>query len=388
MEVTFTNYAFISYSHQDRRYARWLQQKLEDYDVPSNIWQSVRKERKPLDSKHIRPIFRDSTDLNGGILADTLRENLQASKYLIVLCSPQSATSEWVSREVEEFVSWGRLDHIIPFIIEGTPYVDAQIAAGKNPQGQECMPKYLVELRQKHPELELLGIDVHDGGMEKGLVRLVSWLLGVGFDSLWQRYYRTKYSKRFGGTAGILAVFALLWCFFYPIQPYYTLIDQTAGFGLPLPDDAMVTIEGTSYNLSNRLDTTITLKARAGTYRGRSLPVIFTSTYFDTIRTEFKFGYGFETQGKLLLYRDDSFAIFGGHVIDPDGNPIANANVKIRQRTLRTDSLGAFHLILPIEEQATEQAVIIECEGYEDIFRPDECSSEELTYIMYPKAKD
>lgn len=79
------NFAFISYNHKDVKHAKWLQNKLESYKLPTEIHNEFD------DSRFIRPVFRDQTDLNTGVLSNVLRDQLEASRYLIVICSPNSA---------------------------------------------------------------------------------------------------------------------------------------------------------------------------------------------------------------------------------------------------------------------------------------------------------
>ena len=50
------------------------------------------------------------------------RDNLDKSKYLILICSPNSAKSEYVNDEAEYFIKNGRTDHIIPLIVDGVPH--------------------------------------------------------------------------------------------------------------------------------------------------------------------------------------------------------------------------------------------------------------------------
>lgn len=384
MKAVLNNYAFISYSHQDSKIAKWLQHKLEQYYIPTKIYEKVRPENLPKNGSHyLRPIFLDKTDLNGGILADTLKQNLESSRYLIVICSPNSAKSEWVSKEVQSFIESGRLDYIIPFVIKGTPFLDSQIAAGKNPEGEECMPKYLVDFTKRHPDKELLGIDLNENGLEGSALRIISLMLGISFDDLWNRQARRNRARISAFFAAIAIIFAVASFFFLPVQLTYTItnLDQVAG--LPLPDDATLTIEGTTYNLGSQLDTTIVLKSRPGYYRGTSLPVEFYATYFDTIRTEIEVGYGFSKSETLYISRNNMFAVFAGRVIDQDGEPLSGAKVSVRQISSTTNSEGVFKIVLPQSEQAEEQAILIEKFGYHDVYRPDEIASEDLTYIMH-----
>lgn len=95
--IEFDYYAFISYNHKDAKWARQLQQQLEHYRLPSALC----KEQPEL-PKRITPVFLDSSDLVArSSLLESLRAKLDASNYLIVLCSPNSAAmcgkSLWAS---------------------------------------------------------------------------------------------------------------------------------------------------------------------------------------------------------------------------------------------------------------------------------------------------
>ena len=96
-------YAFISYSHADKKEARDLQRWLEYYKLPTNL----RKENPEL-PKYVRPVFRDTTDLEIGKLSPQIRNALDQSNYLIAVCSPNAAKSQWVNDEIEYFRSIGR----------------------------------------------------------------------------------------------------------------------------------------------------------------------------------------------------------------------------------------------------------------------------------------
>ena len=117
MEHAFKYFAFISYQREDEKWAKWLQHKLEHYHLPTN----VRKENPSL-PQSIRPVFKDTSELAAGVLADEICEALENSKYLIVICSPHSALSKWVGIEVQTFIDKDRSDKIIPFVIGRKPF--------------------------------------------------------------------------------------------------------------------------------------------------------------------------------------------------------------------------------------------------------------------------
>lgn len=169
--------AFISYSTADEKWAKWLWHTLEYYRLPSNL----RKERPDL-PKHLRPVFWYKQDLSGTHLVNSLQKELDDSQYLIVICSPSSAQSEWVNKEVERFVELGRTKYIIPFIIAGTPH-----AANS---ADECFPPALRDLPK---EQEIRGIDVRrQEGKQHAFIDIVATILGVRFNDLWQRHQRRR----------------------------------------------------------------------------------------------------------------------------------------------------------------------------------------------------
>ena len=96
-EKTFKYYAFISYSHSDKKIAKKLQKKLERYHLPTILQKTY-----PDLPKKLSPIFIDDSDLVAkGTLKTALQDNLDRANYLIVICSPNSAKSEYVNDEVE-----------------------------------------------------------------------------------------------------------------------------------------------------------------------------------------------------------------------------------------------------------------------------------------------
>lgn len=169
----YTFDAFISYSHRDLSFGKWLQRKLETFSIPADM----RGERPR--GQRLR-IFRDQTDLAGTGLQDSLRQNLRDARYLIVLCSPSSAASSWVNEEVLYFISLGRIDRIIPFIIDGEPLSDTPAL--------ECYPEGLRSLE----DYTLLGANIQEIGKNAAFLKLVSILLDVRFGRLVDREKQRK----------------------------------------------------------------------------------------------------------------------------------------------------------------------------------------------------
>lgn len=86
-------FAFICYSSKDAKIARALQRRIEAYKLPTTLRNELEAERGVKFPKRLTPIFRDMTDLEAGVLGRSIRRELEDSKFLIVVCSPNSATS-------------------------------------------------------------------------------------------------------------------------------------------------------------------------------------------------------------------------------------------------------------------------------------------------------
>lgn len=190
----YTYYAFISYQRKDEKWAKWLQRKLENYKLPV----ANAKEASEKKSKYIRPVFRDKTDLTAGPLPDALKEALQQSRYLIVICSPNTVQSPWVNEEIETFTKAGRTEYVIPFIVDGEPY--------SKDAAKECFPNAIKDIpKDKEP----LGVNIHENGKERAFIRTVAYMLNVKFDELWNRFERHRKKVR-NITIACLAFLALL----------------------------------------------------------------------------------------------------------------------------------------------------------------------------------
>ena len=163
-------FAFISYKSEDVEWAIWVQHELEHYHLPAsyNGRADVRQD--------LRPVFRDIDELSAGNLPEQIKHALVNSQNLIVICSPLAAKSPWVNQEVKTFISLGRTDRIFPFIIEGD-------------SPKEFFPPSLLNLPKNQ---ERLGGDVSKNGRDTAFVKIVAGMLGVGFDSLWNRYEKEK----------------------------------------------------------------------------------------------------------------------------------------------------------------------------------------------------
>jgi len=110
-DEAFAYRAFISYSHRDEKWARWLHRALETYRVPKHlVGQTTAMGVIPA---RTAPVFRDRDELASATdLGTILRAALAGSACQIVICSPASAASHWVNEEILSFKRLGRADRI------------------------------------------------------------------------------------------------------------------------------------------------------------------------------------------------------------------------------------------------------------------------------------
>ena len=192
MEKEYKYTAFISYNSKDNCKARWLQKRLESYNLPSVIANEKGEVLRSYDKKTKKfRIFRYVTDLVAQNLDDGLRQELDQSKFLIVICSPNSANAPWVRKEVKHFIDTGRKKRIIPFVVKGVPYGDRE---------DEC---FTPELKEAFPGGSALGVSLSDYGDDlwifrkrKAVAKMVSLLIDLpnAYDFIWNRY-RANYIK-------------------------------------------------------------------------------------------------------------------------------------------------------------------------------------------------
>ncbi len=228
----FGFYAFISCNHRDIKWAKWIQKKLESYNLPSIVPKEIRRNAP----KKLQPVFLYTEDLQTGILSEELKKNLKNSKYLIVVCSPNSARVpeagkiHYVDEEVKYFGEvLGRKERIIPVIIDGVP----------DDPARECFSPAI-------KKFGLVGIDAVklEGSKPWSSIRvrvlcaIAAAVLGLRVDDLIQRGVRRfRRQRRFYGALVFLAVLlsgtlgVYLWDHSRDYYEYYT--DYTEQWGVP-----------------------------------------------------------------------------------------------------------------------------------------------------------
>lgn len=359
-------YAFISYSHKDVKVAKWLQKNLEAFRLPSQIYNEIDAR-----SRYLRPILLDQTDFNTGILTDVIRQHLEESKFLIIICSKRSAHSEWVSKEAEAFVKMGRLNRIIPVFIDedGIPE-------------RELFPIFLREYFKTVPGSELLGIHFSKTSREQCLIRIVSKMLGISYDSLWNRHRRQSVRRiRRLSCAGVVAAL-VTYILAVPIRLEVEM--ETESASLPTSEKLSLAVNGTKLDkpLANNTIKDITLP---GYRRFSNIKLHADALYFQPVDTILAGNFGWKHKVKICLKRDNTFAVYSGLVLTDNMTPIKDVSVKVLHLTTKTDVNGKFYIKVPLEHQRLQLPIKLEREGFQSIVRSDEIPSTNIRYVMFKR---
>lgn len=344
----FKYFAFISYSSKDTEWGKKLQKKLEHYRMPATLCSEHGWERTP-----IKPVFFAPTDIQPGGLTEELQERLRASRNLIVIGSPNSAQSEWVGKEIEFFHLLGRTKQIHYFIVDGQP--------NSGNSETECYNPILKTLDIP----EILGANIHERvyrwpwlNRERAYVQLISKLLGVEFDAIWQRHKRLLVQKVLAWAVGIIAVLAALFVVWQTNQPVNIemQLKEASVYNDQLPPlhDAVVTM-------------TLDNETKTDTIRTLDSSLTFANIPQRFLNNEVRITVGFQNAEFLLI---DTTVTLSRRVILPvRRNPsyygdvrfllwntttetcVTNTTIDVAGRSVISDENGMVSLFIPLEEQ-------------------------------------
>lgn len=361
-EQEFKYYAFISYNSKDTKWGKRVQRKLEHYRMPATLCSERGWKRTP-----IRPVFFAPTDIQPGGLTDELQERLKASRNLIVICSPNSAQSDWVGKEIEFFHGLGRTQNIHFFIVDGKPH-------SGNPE-TECFNPVIDKLGLP----EILGANIHERNYrlpflnkERAYVQLVSKLLGVEFDAIWQRHKRILINRAIAWFIGIVAILAALWAVWAANQPFDAQVHLNEASvhndQLPPLQNAVVTLSLDNESKSDTilaLDNSGLLTNVPHGYLGKQVKMTVTCRDFVDVDTMITL----DRDVTLDIRRDPTVY---GNVKFGLWNPvtetfIGGVKLEIAGQTVTTDKDGQVSMFVPLEQQRKTYQVKAPFALYNDI---------------------
>jgi tetratricopeptide (TPR) repeat protein len=195
--------AFLSYNHRDRDFARWLHRSIETFSPTAEV-------RAAQAQAHaLKPAFMDREELaSSGDLAKSVREALENSEALVVICSPNAAASKWVNEEVRTFQQLGRADRIFCIVAGGDP---GRLPESIDAQNESCFPPALLFDAAGKRLAEPLAADVRPtaDGKNGAALKVIAGLLGVPYDTLRQREARRLQRRMWMITTASLVGFTI-----------------------------------------------------------------------------------------------------------------------------------------------------------------------------------
>lgn len=219
MGTEFKYWAFISYSHADKKWGNWLHSALETFKVPK-LPAGVEGGAGEALPRRIFPIFRDREELpTSADLGTMITRALEQSRCLIVICSPRAAQSRWVNQEILDFKRMGGAGRILALIVDGEP--NASEGKPGYSAEMECFPEALRyalgadgRLDTSRPT-EPIAADARPGmdGKTDAKLKLVAGILGINYDDLKRREERRRRRQQrtvIGVSAALVLSFAAL----------------------------------------------------------------------------------------------------------------------------------------------------------------------------------
>ncbi len=375
-EQQYKYFAFISYNSRDTKWGKRLQNKLEGYRMPSTLCYERGWERTP-----IKPVFFAPTDIQPGELTEELQARLRASRNLIVICSPHSAHSEWVGREIKYFHSLGRAKQIHFFIVDGEPH-------SSDPQ-KECFNPVIETLGIP----EILGANIHEKvfrmpwmNRERAYVQLISKLLDVEFDAIWRRHRRRLINECIAWTIAIITVLTAICCAWNLNKPVDIClrINEVSAHNKHLPPlkDADVTMilkneekrgilrslnDSTIFaNIPRRiLGESVHIKAVCQDYTNIDTIVVLSENISLNITRH------------AAVYGDIRFQLWNS-----DGKGVPDVAVKIAGCSAISDKNGNVSLFIPLERQSTKYYIESSIPLLKDTL-PMPCGDDAVVRVRY-----
>lgn len=204
--------AFISYRHlePDMQAAEKLQKLLESYKPPKNIGKEKKNWR----------IFRDVSELQtSSDLSEDIRNAIEDSEFLIVICSPEYTKSKWCMQELERFreLHNNTNKNIITLLVAGEPresfpeLLQYNEITTTDENGQEVKVKVEVEPLAANIKADTLKESMKKLNTE--YLRIAAPLIGCDFNDLYQREKKREARRRiqiFGTVSGILSLITVI----------------------------------------------------------------------------------------------------------------------------------------------------------------------------------
>lgn len=362
MEEQYKYFAFISFQSADAHEALRMQRALETYRLPYSV---SRRQGLP---RQIGRCFCYLTDINlREELMQELQQQLAESKYLIVVCSPESAKSTFVNGGIERFVELGRRDRIIPLIVRGVPY--------SGDPATECYPE---ALRRHFPKSsnpfedhQILGVNIHEEGTanhraahRRAVVMVIARMLGLDVNELVRRDLQRRRQLRIAVTGLLLVVAAMLLGVWHVNQPFrqdFRIAEAVDCPHLPTMQTPQISLYLADEVRTQTALSFINIPARE---RGKRVRVTAETEDFLPLDTMVVLG----EEVSLVLHRRET--VYGHVEATLVGVDATGHRLQVAGQDVRPDAAGHFVVDVPLPKQQTAYTVTLDGTTLGMLFMP------------------
>lgn len=207
MEERFEYAAFISYRHlpQDKEVAKKVQRAIEGFKLPKGL--SAERPVSSATGRSLGRCFRDEDELAAShSLPERITDALARSRTLIVICTPDTAGSLWVQREIAEFIRLHGPEHVIAVLARGS-------SSESIPDILSSQEAIQVDGQTIHVASSPLAADLrpesaHAASAE--MLRVIAAVAGCSYDDLVQRQRKRRRARTFAAAICSCALCAII----------------------------------------------------------------------------------------------------------------------------------------------------------------------------------
>jgi hypothetical protein len=258
--------------------------------------------------------------------------------------------------------------------VEGVPYSDDE-----NECYHPVIRKHFPRSESRETDREILGANIQEEGKgsvrtkwNKAVVKVISKMLGLEFDELWQREKRRRIRNILLLSlvcAGILCLMGFAYKHSQSYDVRFSLTEtSTPNNALPPLENASLTVSFGGNTYRDTLPTIadeMVISEVSASMMGKEAHVRITCDNYLPVDTQLILA---ESMAIPIRRNDSVFGNIALRLLDNERTPLINREVMVHGRTFATDSDGWLHCFIPLEEQREEYDITID--GLTDIIAP------------------
>ncbi|MBQ9511829.1 MAG: hypothetical protein IJR58_01390, partial [Lachnospiraceae bacterium] len=201
-EISYDVYITCRQYAQDKRIARLIEKHIRSFHIPVEY-------RADYGESRFRNIYvpQDKHAGVGGLSENALKA-LDKSRYLMVVCTPETKNSTRINREIEYFLENHSRDRLLTVLAKGTTKTSFPA-----PLFREYEKNGITFMRE---EEEQVSANLTGGGamfqkkrLQREVTKLIATMLGCPYETLWNLDRRYRLRKTIGSlAAGVLVLVA------------------------------------------------------------------------------------------------------------------------------------------------------------------------------------